>query len=74
MDKIDTFGTLVIKMFIALESDHHGRDKGTFRTVYSRYMDRNKIPEFLAQFSELNPKLPHERIEVFFHQRTHYPY
>jgi len=54
-------GRLTVKMFVASHvPDNHGRTHGSWRTLLSRYLDREDIDVALAWFMEANPQLRRE--------------
>ena len=58
---METVGRLTIKMFVASHApDNHGRTRGSWRTLLSRYLDRDDIDETLMGFMEANPQLRRE--------------
>ena len=70
----DTYGKLTIKIFVTMECDEHGREKGTWRTLLHKYMDKNDVPATIAKFSDLNTQFQRGRVDIYFDQRTHYNY
>jgi len=70
----ETFGRLTIKIFVAIECDEHGRERGTWRTLFNKYLDKNEVPATIAKFSDLNTQFQRGRIDVAFTTTTHYNY
>ena len=54
---METFGHLKVKMFIAFSQDQHGRVNGRWKTIYSKWTDRENVDQLLETFAEANPTL-----------------
>ena len=54
---METFGHLKIKMFIAFSQDEHGRLDGRWRTIYSKWTERENVEQLLETFAQANPAI-----------------
>jgi hypothetical protein len=54
---METYGQLKIRMYVAYTQDQHGRATGSWRTLFSRWIDREHVDQQLETFSAANPEL-----------------
>ena len=52
-----TYGQLKVRMFIAFPPDQHGRLDGSWRTIYSKWTDRENVEQLLEHFAAGNAAL-----------------
>jgi hypothetical protein len=58
---METFGKLQVRIYICYSQDEHGRTtSGSWRTLMTRWTDRENVEQLLQTFSAANPELqPH---------------
>ena len=61
---METYGQLKIKIFIAFSQDQHGRLDGRWRTIYSKWTDRENVEQLLETFTAANPALHYSRSQL----------
>lgn len=60
---MDTFGKLIVRMYISYAQDEHGRTlSGSWRTLMSRWVEREDVDQIVHQLREANPDLRHLRV------------
>lgn len=61
---METYGKLIVRMYVhTAKPDTHGRVAGVWRTLMTRWTDRENVEQLLQTFSEANPEL-----QVISHQ------
>ena len=66
---METYGKLQVRVFIATEKpDEHGRLRGGWRTLMSKWTDREDVEQLLQTFTAANPELllPRHQLRVTF--------
>ena len=54
----ETYGQLKVRMYVCTaKPDMYGRPAGGWRTLLSRWTDRENVEQLLQTFSEANPEL-----------------
>lgn len=61
---METYGQLKIRIHIAYAQDQHGRVVGSWRTIYSKWTDRENVEQLLETFVAANPDLQHSRSQL----------
>ena len=61
---METYGHLKVRIYIAHSQDQHGRLDGRWRTIYSKWTDRESVELLLETFTAANPALHHSRSQL----------
>ena len=55
---METYGKLIVRMYISYTRDEHGRTlSGSWRTLMSKWTDRENVEQLLQTFGKANPEL-----------------
>lgn len=61
---METYGKLIVRMYISYTRDEHGRTlSGGWKTLMTRWTDRENVEPLLQTFGKANPEL-----QVISHQ------
>ena len=62
---METYGQLKVRMYVCYSQDQHGRTtSGSWRTLMSRWTDREHVEELLKEFSAANLELHNMRSQL----------
>lgn len=71
---METYGKLTVRMFIVYAQDEYGRvTRGSWKTLMSKWVDREDVEQTLSKFADVNPTIHHQRphLDVKFTVQEH---